>query len=228
MKLLYCPSCGDIFNLTYESKKCSCGKVYGHYLPDGLHAIYNKGIPLCINNNSLKEALQKQEKNDVIFPQEIYGARFESWICPASSNTFNKEHGVTLLDEKLIRQPREGWAEQIKKAELETLYLSNTPSIKEKIIQEINTPLNECVEDKEYPEHFGTEEDRIFEYYMSLPYKIVIYPASEGGYVAEIPDLPGCLTQGDNWQDTFEMIQDAKAAWIDIALQDGQEIPEPK
>ena len=68
---------------------------------------------------------------------------------------------------------------------------------------------------------------KTFEYYMSLPYKIVIFPASEGGYVAELPELPGCLTQGDSWQDVFEMIQDAKAAWIDVALQDGREIPEP-
>jgi antitoxin HicB len=68
---------------------------------------------------------------------------------------------------------------------------------------------------------------KTFEYYMSLPYKIVIYPASEGGYVAELPELPGCLTQGDSWQDTFKMIQDAKAAWIDVAMQDGHIIPEP-
>jgi len=66
-----------------------------------------------------------------------------------------------------------------------------------------------------------------FEYYMSLPYKIVFYPASEGGYVAEIPDLPGCLTQGETMQDTLDMIEDAKAVWIDIAIQDNKEIPEP-
>lgn len=67
-----------------------------------------------------------------------------------------------------------------------------------------------------------------FEYYMSLPYRIVFYPVSEGGFVAEIPDLPGCLTQGDDMQDTLAMIEDAKAAWIDIAMQDNKEIPEPE
>lgn len=66
-----------------------------------------------------------------------------------------------------------------------------------------------------------------FEYYMSLPYKIVLYPADEGGYVAEIPELPGCITQGDDLQDTMDMIADAKAAWLDIALQDQKAIPEP-
>lgn len=67
--------------------------------------------------------------------------------------------------------------------------------------------------------------NKTFEYYMSLPYRIVFYPASEGGYVAEIPDLPGCLTQGDDMQDTLAMIEDAKAA---IAMQDNEEIPEPE
>jgi antitoxin HicB len=62
---------------------------------------------------------------------------------------------------------------------------------------------------------------------MELPYKISFYPANVGGFVAEIPDLPGCLTQGDNAEDVLKMIQDAKAAWIDIAIQDDIEIPEP-
>lgn len=70
--------------------------------------------------------------------------------------------------------------------------------------------------------------NKSFEYYLSLPYKIVFYPASEGGYVAEIPELVGCLTQGDDMQDTLKMIEDAKRAWIEIAIQDGREIPEPE
>ena len=70
--------------------------------------------------------------------------------------------------------------------------------------------------------------NKSFEYYMSLPYKIVLYPSSEGGYVAEIPELVGCLTQGDDMQDALEMIEDAKKAWIDIAIHDNREIPEPE
>lgn len=66
-----------------------------------------------------------------------------------------------------------------------------------------------------------------FEYYMKLPYQIVIKPSSEGGYVAYIPDLPGCITQGETLAEIAEMIEDAKAGWLDLALQDGKEIPEP-
>ena len=69
--------------------------------------------------------------------------------------------------------------------------------------------------------------DKDFEYYLSLPYKIVLYPSPEGGYAIEIPELPGCLTQGQTIEEAMLMIEDAKRAWIDIALQDGEFIPEP-
>lgn len=65
-------------------------------------------------------------------------------------------------------------------------------------------------------------------YYMSLPYKVEIYPCSERGYVAEIPDLPGCITQAENKEEILNMIEDAKKAWIIVAIEDGKEIPEPK
>jgi antitoxin HicB len=69
--------------------------------------------------------------------------------------------------------------------------------------------------------------EKDFEYYLSLPYKIVLYPSPEGGYAIEIPELPGCLSQGQTIEEAMLMIEDAKRAWIDIALQDGEFIPEP-
>jgi antitoxin HicB len=68
---------------------------------------------------------------------------------------------------------------------------------------------------------------RTFEEYMLLPYTVIIKPSPEGGYVAKIAELPGCITQGETLHEVTEMIEDAKAAWIDIAMQDGKEIPEP-
>ena len=64
-------------------------------------------------------------------------------------------------------------------------------------------------------------------YYLGLPYKIVLYPAGEGGYAIEIPELPGCISQGQTLEEAYKMIQDAKRCWLDIALQDRKEIPEP-
>lgn len=65
------------------------------------------------------------------------------------------------------------------------------------------------------------------EYYISLPYKVLLYPAEEGGYAVEIPELPGCISQGQTLEEAYEMIQDAKRGWIDLALQNGEIIPEP-
>ncbi|HHV56321.1 MAG TPA: type II toxin-antitoxin system HicB family antitoxin [Firmicutes bacterium] len=69
--------------------------------------------------------------------------------------------------------------------------------------------------------------EKDIEYYLALPYKVVLHPAQEGGYVAEIPDLPGCLTQGETIEEAINMIQDAKICWLRSALEDGVEIPEP-
>ncbi len=63
---------------------------------------------------------------------------------------------------------------------------------------------------------------------LSRRYPITLYPAEEGGYVAEIEDLPGCLTQGETIEAAAAAIEDCRAAWIETALEDGQEIPLPR
>lgn len=70
--------------------------------------------------------------------------------------------------------------------------------------------------------------NRDLDYYMSLPYAITIIPdPRSGGYVAKITELPGCITQAESLPELMNMIEDAKRCWIDGALQDGIEIPEP-
>lgn len=41
-------------------------------------------------------------------------------------------------------------------------------------------------------------------YYLSLNYPITVYPDSEGGFVAEIKELPECLTQGETVEEVME------------------------
>ncbi|MCX7779648.1 MAG: type II toxin-antitoxin system HicB family antitoxin [Negativicutes bacterium] len=65
------------------------------------------------------------------------------------------------------------------------------------------------------------------EYYLSLPYRFEIIPAEEGGFVGVVPELPGCITQGETLEDTVRMINDAMRAWIECALEEGITIPEP-
>lgn len=66
-------------------------------------------------------------------------------------------------------------------------------------------------------------------YYLLLPYSILLTPDTEdGGWLAEIPDLPGCMTFGDTKEEALEMIEDAKITWIEGSLEAGDPIPEPE
>ncbi|MGQ9533547.1 MAG: type II toxin-antitoxin system HicB family antitoxin [Desulfotomaculales bacterium] len=64
-------------------------------------------------------------------------------------------------------------------------------------------------------------------YYMRLPYTVVVHTAEEGGFVAEVAELPGCLTQGETLEELWAMVQDAKRAWIEAAIEEGIPVPEP-
>jgi len=64
-------------------------------------------------------------------------------------------------------------------------------------------------------------------YYLNLPYRVVLFPATEGGYVVEIPELPGCISQGETKEEALTMIEDAKKGWLETRLETGRQIPEP-
>lgn len=73
---------------------------------------------------------------------------------------------------------------------------------------------------------------RTLEEYLELPYTIAIVHDrdDEGneGYVAEVKELPGCISQGETIEEAAAHVRDAMADWISVALQDGIEIPEPR
>lgn len=48
-----------------------------------------------------------------------------------------------------------------------------------------------------------------------------------GGWVIRFPDLPGCMTQADTFEEVGEMAADAFRAWVTATYEDGQEIPVP-
>jgi antitoxin HicB len=47
------------------------------------------------------------------------------------------------------------------------------------------------------------------------------------GYVAQVRELPGCISQGDTPEEAFENVRDAMYGWIKVAVEDGKAIPEP-
>lgn len=62
---------------------------------------------------------------------------------------------------------------------------------------------------------------------MKLIYPANFYYEEDGGYSVEIPDLLGCVTQGDNLEEAMEMAQDAALGWILTAIEEEEEIPMP-
>ena len=70
------------------------------------------------------------------------------------------------------------------------------------------------------------QEARIAEI-LQLPYRKVIQGSPVEGYLAEAPDLPGCLSAGGTEEEALMNLRETMAAWIESALIDGDPIPEP-
>ena len=47
--------------------------------------------------------------------------------------------------------------------------------------------------------------------------KIVVHEAEEGGFWAEVPALPGCVSQGETMDELFANLRAAIQAWLDTA-----------
>ena len=62
---------------------------------------------------------------------------------------------------------------------------------------------------------------------MKLVYPAKFYYEKEGGYSVEVPDLIGCVTQGETLEEAIEMAQDAALGWIITAIEDKEDIPKP-
>lgn len=67
---------------------------------------------------------------------------------------------------------------------------------------------------------------RSIDYYMSLPYTREIVK-SDDGYFIKIKELKGCISVGETVEDAWAMINDAMESWLEVAIDDGIEIPLP-
>lgn len=66
------------------------------------------------------------------------------------------------------------------------------------------------------------------DYYLGLPYTIEMTPEEDGGWFVAVKELPGCMSEGNDPADAIAMIRDAMRAWIEVRLEDGQPVPEPR
>ena len=64
---------------------------------------------------------------------------------------------------------------------------------------------------------------------LACKYAIMLYWSNaDDAFVAEVPELPGCMAHGDTQEAALKHVKEAMALWIDTAREFGDPIPEPK
>jgi predicted RNase H-like HicB family nuclease len=60
-------------------------------------------------------------------------------------------------------------------------------------------------------------------------YEIILYWSDEDeAFIAEVPELPGCMADGATYQEALANVESIIAEWIDTAHELGRPIPQPK
>ena len=60
-------------------------------------------------------------------------------------------------------------------------------------------------------------------------YEIILYRSNEdNSYIAEVPELAGCMADGNTMQSALENVHTVMEEWIETAKLMGREIPVPK
>ncbi|MGD1809710.1 type II toxin-antitoxin system HicB family antitoxin [Dapis sp. BLCC M126] len=62
-----------------------------------------------------------------------------------------------------------------------------------------------------------------------LHYEIILYWSQETrAFIAEVPELPGCIADGETYQEALQNVEIIMQEWIETAQELGREIPKPK
>lgn len=59
----------------------------------------------------------------------------------------------------------------------------------------------------------------------SFTYSIHLEPAEEGGWVVTVPALPGCITQGETYDEALETAEDCIQGFLEALVKAGEPIP---
>jgi len=60
-------------------------------------------------------------------------------------------------------------------------------------------------------------------------YEIIIFWSDEdSAFIADVPELPGCMAHGSSHAAALENAQEAISLWLDTARELGRPIPQPK
>jgi predicted RNase H-like HicB family nuclease len=64
---------------------------------------------------------------------------------------------------------------------------------------------------------------------MSIKYELIIYWSElDNRFLVEVPELPGCMADGQTYQDAVTNVEVIIQEWIETATELGRQIPEPK
>ena len=62
-----------------------------------------------------------------------------------------------------------------------------------------------------------------------IKYEVIIFWSDEdNAFVREVPELPGCMSDGKTYQEALANVQVVIREWIETANQLGRAVPEPK
>jgi predicted RNase H-like HicB family nuclease len=76
---------------------------------------------------------------------------------------------------------------------------------------------------------FGAPSRAASEMNVENHYEIIIFWSDEDeAFVADVPELPGCMAHGASQAEALSNSQQAIALWIDTARELGNPVPEPK
>lgn len=70
--------------------------------------------------------------------------------------------------------------------------------------------------------------EKTVEYYLNLPYTTELRSTPGEGWFVRVRELPGCMSQGDTTEQAVAMIREAMHGWLEVALEYGDPIPEPR
>lgn len=64
---------------------------------------------------------------------------------------------------------------------------------------------------------------------MTSKYEIILYwSEADEAFVAEVPELPGCMADGSTYEEALTNVRIVIDEWVETAKAIGREVPEPK
>ncbi len=55
--------------------------------------------------------------------------------------------------------------------------------------------------------------------------QVILIPDETGGFTAEVPSLPGCVSQGDTYEEAIANIREAIEGFVELLEEDGLPVP---